>query len=269
MAPKKLTKPTQTTKTAKTTKPTISVKKSVEKKENKPAKVLKKSISKKIVNKPEEAAATSSSPLTFTPSTSSPAPSTVDAVTKKPNTKKTTTTAPTKRGCVYIGHLPHGFFEEEVRGYFSQFGKVTKVRLSRAKKSGAHRGYGFVEFQDEEVARIAAETMNNYLMFNKVLKCHVIPRDQVHKEMFRNANRTFTLPKKSDLRKKFNAKKSEAQLKVPLISQSITMNYKKLLFSFVFLFFYFFLAHIFKKIKERTERRKSERLEKLKSVGLD
>lgn len=120
-------------------------------------------------------------------------------------------------GFVYIGHLPHGFFENEIRSYFSQFGKILKVRLSRSKKTGNHRGFGFIEFADEEVAKIAADTMNNYLMFNKVLKCHVIPHGQAHKEMFRNANKTFTLPKKSDFRKKFNAKKSEAQLTVTLI----------------------------------------------------
>lgn len=129
-------------------------------------------------------------------------------------TNKTKPSAAGKRGYVYIGHLPHGFYEDEVRGYFTQFGKVLKVRLSRSKKTGSHRGFGFVEFQNDEVAKIAAETMNNYLMFNKVLKCHVIPSDQVHKEMFRNANKSFTLPKKSDFRKKFNAKKSDAQLLV-------------------------------------------------------
>lgn len=150
------------------------------------------------------------------PTSQAAAPTKVTAapVSKTPSSKATTGTSSNKHGYVYIGHLPHGFYEEEVRGYFSQFGKVLKVRMSRSKKTGTHRGYGFVEFQDEDVARIAAETMNNYLMFNKVLKCHVIPRDQVHKEMFRNANKTFTLPKKSDYRKKFNAKKSETQLKV-------------------------------------------------------
>lgn len=127
---------------------------------------------------------------------------------------KTAVKKSSKHGYVYIGHLPHGFYEEEVRNYFAQFGKVLKVRLSRSPKTGMHRGYGFIEFADEEVARIAADTMNNYLMFNKVLKCHVIPKEQVHKEMFRNANKNFTLPKKSDFRKKFNAKKSKAQLNV-------------------------------------------------------
>lgn len=54
--------------------------------------------------------------------------------------------------------------------YFSQFGKVNAVVLARSKKTGRSKGYGFVEFKEEEVAKIAAETMNNYLMCNRLLK---------------------------------------------------------------------------------------------------
>ncbi len=37
-------------------------------------------------------------------------------------------------GLVYIGHLPHGFYEDQLTGYFSQFGTVTKVKVARNKK---------------------------------------------------------------------------------------------------------------------------------------
>ena len=39
-----------------------------------------------------------------------------------------------KPGAVYLGHIPHGFYENEMRGYFSQFGKVTRLKLFRSKK---------------------------------------------------------------------------------------------------------------------------------------
>ena len=42
--------------------------------------------------------------------------------------------SPLRRGVIYIGHLPHGFYETQLKGYFSQFGKVTKVHVSRSKK---------------------------------------------------------------------------------------------------------------------------------------
>jgi nucleolar protein 15 len=37
-----------------------------------------------------------------------------------------------KRGVVYIGHLPHGFYEEELKKFFSQFGEVSRVKVSRS-----------------------------------------------------------------------------------------------------------------------------------------
>ncbi|CAM9424318.1 unnamed protein product, partial [Sphacelaria rigidula] len=39
-------------------------------------------------------------------------------------------------GVIYIGHIPHGFYEEAMNGFFGQFGDVVRVRLSRSKKSG-------------------------------------------------------------------------------------------------------------------------------------
>lgn len=38
-------------------------------------------------------------------------------------------------GVVYIGHIPHGFYEEAMNGFFKQFGDVIRVRISRSKKS--------------------------------------------------------------------------------------------------------------------------------------
>ncbi|CAM9888220.1 unnamed protein product, partial [Discosporangium mesarthrocarpum] len=34
---------------------------------------------------------------------------------------------------IYIGHIPHGFYEEAMNGFFSQFGDVTACRVSRSK----------------------------------------------------------------------------------------------------------------------------------------
>lgn len=39
-----------------------------------------------------------------------------------------------ERGVLYLGRIPHGFFEDEMRAYFTQFGDVTRLRLSRNKR---------------------------------------------------------------------------------------------------------------------------------------
>ena len=78
-----------------------------------------------------------------------------------------------------------------MKKYFSQFGKVKQLRLSRNKKTGASKHYAFVEFQSQEVADIVARTMNNYLLFGHVLKVYLIPNDQVHPDLFKGANQRF------------------------------------------------------------------------------
>lgn len=55
--------------------------------------------------------------------------------------------APKKSSVIYLGRIPHGFYEEQMRGYFEQFGEVTRLRLSRSKKTAKSRGYAFIEFK--------------------------------------------------------------------------------------------------------------------------
>jgi nucleolar protein 15 len=108
-------------------------------------------------------------------------------------------------GVIYVGHIPHGFYEVQMRKFFSQFGRVTRVRLARSKKTANSKGYAFVEFEYDEVAKIAAETMNNYLMFGKLLKCNHIPSDEVHPYLFKGAGRQFRrIPRRRIFIQQFN-----------------------------------------------------------------
>ncbi|KAF8640247.1 hypothetical protein AX16_010142 [Volvariella volvacea WC 439] len=95
------------------------------------------------------------------------------------------------RGTVVISRLPHGFYEDQLRGYFTQFGDVTRLRVSRNKKTGKSKHYAFLEFDSSSVAQIVAETMDNYLLMGHILKCKVIPQDKVHPELWVGANRKF------------------------------------------------------------------------------
>lgn len=85
------------------------------------------------------------------------------------------------RGVVFVNHLPHGFYEEQLEKYFGQFGNVTRLRVGRSQRTGRSKGYAFVEFDYPEVAQVAAETMNNYLMFREILKtAYIPPEKQTH-----------------------------------------------------------------------------------------
>ncbi|CAH1155235.1 unnamed protein product [Phaedon cochleariae] len=93
-------------------------------------------------------------------------------------------TAEQKRGLLYISHLPHGFYETELKAYFQQFGRVTNVKVCRSNRTGNSKGFGYVEFSHPEVAKIAAETMNNYLMFKKRVTAEYVPYEKRPKSLF-------------------------------------------------------------------------------------
>lgn len=39
-----------------------------------------------------------------------------------------------ERGVICLSHIPHGFYEEQIKNFFKQFGKVLKVRVARSKR---------------------------------------------------------------------------------------------------------------------------------------
>uniref|UniRef100_A0A6I8PF32 RRM domain-containing protein n=1 Tax=Ornithorhynchus anatinus TaxID=9258 RepID=A0A6I8PF32_ORNAN len=113
-------------------------------------------------------------------------------------------------GVIYLGHIPRELSESQLRKYFTQFGTVTNLKLSRSKKTGNSKGYAFMEFESEDVAQIVAETMNNYLFCERLLKCHVVPRGKIHKELFKGSNRPFAKPSYPEVAR-YNKKRTDKQ----------------------------------------------------------
>ena len=65
------------------------------------------------------------------------------------------------------------------------------MRVSRNKKTARSKHYGFLEFASADVAAIAAEAMDGYMLFTQKLVCHIMPASEVHPELFKGANRRF------------------------------------------------------------------------------
>ena len=118
-------------------------------------------------------------------------PSLPDSAATSKKLKAIKATETDKPGVVYVGRIPHGFYEHEMRTYFSQFGDVNRLRLSRSVKTGRSKHYAFLEFKNEDVAKIVAETMDNYLMFGHILKCKAIAPGDVHESMWKGADKRF------------------------------------------------------------------------------
>ncbi|KAF3536071.1 hypothetical protein F2Q69_00018403 [Brassica cretica] len=77
-------------------------------------------------------------------------------------------TVESKATVLYIGRLPHGFYETEIEAFFTQFGTVKRVRVARNKK----------------VAEIAAGAMNDYLLLEHMLQVRVIPPEHVKPNLY-------------------------------------------------------------------------------------
>ncbi|XP_023550343.1 MKI67 FHA domain-interacting nucleolar phosphoprotein-like [Cucurbita pepo subsp. pepo] len=86
---------------------------------------------------------------------------------------------------LYIGRIPHGFFEKEMEGFFGQFGKVKRIRIARNRKTGKSRHFGYIEFESPEVAKIVADSMHNYLLYEHLLKVHLISPEHVHPKLWK------------------------------------------------------------------------------------
>ncbi|NWR69169.1 MK67I protein, partial [Centropus unirufus] len=75
------------------------------------------------------------------------------------------------------------------------------LSLCRSLQTGATKGYGFIEFESDDVAKIVADTMNNYLFSERLLKCQFIPPERVHENLFKHCSRIFRKPSQPAVRR--------------------------------------------------------------------
>uniref|UniRef100_A0A2K5E9E1 RRM domain-containing protein n=1 Tax=Aotus nancymaae TaxID=37293 RepID=A0A2K5E9E1_AOTNA len=141
-------------------------------------------------------------------------------------------------GVVYVRHLPNLLDETQIFSYFSQFGTVTWFRLSRSKRTGNSKGYAFVEFECKVVAKIVAETMNNYLFGERLLECRLVPPKNVLKDRnvpfkqpsypsVKRYNQNRTLTQKLRMEERF--KKKERLLRKKLAKKGIDYDFPSLI----------------------------------------
>ncbi|KAJ0979128.1 hypothetical protein J5N97_014602 [Dioscorea zingiberensis] len=92
---------------------------------------------------------------------------------------------------LYIGRIPHGFYEDQMEGFFKQFGKIKRLRIARNRKTGKSKHYGYIEFEDPEVARVVADEIHGYLLFEHRLQLHLIPPERVHPKLWKGRGRCY------------------------------------------------------------------------------
>lgn len=148
------------------------------------------------------------------------------------------------RGVVLVQNLPKGFFEKQLKKYFSQYGRVTRLRLARSERTGGTKGYAYIEFKYPEVAQVAAESMNGYLMFRQRLKTVYIPPAKQDHDYFKQPvkfvklkfGKTKLITPKT-LRAAETVKKYNKRVSVKVQADRVERSKYKLVFFFVCSFY--------------------------------
>ncbi|KAL2227658.1 uncharacterized RNA-binding protein C1827.05c-like [Sesamum indicum] len=96
-----------------------------------------------------------------------------------------------KARVLYIGRIPHGFYENEMEAFFKQFGTIKRLRIARNRKTGKSKHFGFIEFESPEVAKVVEECMHNYLMYEHLLQVRLVPPEQVHPKIWKGVSRWY------------------------------------------------------------------------------
>ncbi|GBG27236.1 RNA-binding protein, putative [Hondaea fermentalgiana] len=76
----------------------------------------------------------------------------------------------TSKRTVYVGNLPFGTDEKTVRQVFEQIGPIKGFRMALDKTTGQPKGFGFVEYHEDEHAVAAINSLDGQEMNGRRLK---------------------------------------------------------------------------------------------------
>ena len=62
---------------------------------------------------------------------------------------------------LYVGGLPYSVTDDELQQAFAVHGTVTSAKVITDRDSGRSKGFGFVEFENDEEATKAIDAMND------------------------------------------------------------------------------------------------------------
>ena len=64
------------------------------------------------------------------------------------------------KNIVYVCHLPFNITEENLKAFFADFGTITEINIPPGCSTKCTRGFGFIEFSDDEAATKAVAAMD-------------------------------------------------------------------------------------------------------------
>ncbi len=91
---------------------------------------------------------------------------------------------------LYVGNIPFGASEEDLKNFFAEAGAVQSVKIITNAYSGRPRGFGFVEMASQEDATKAISLLNGKTLMDRALIVNEAKPQQKRGGEFRgNVNR--------------------------------------------------------------------------------
>jgi cold-inducible RNA-binding protein len=62
---------------------------------------------------------------------------------------------------LFVGSLPWAIDDQGLEDLFKDFGTVSSAKVIMDRETGRSKGFGFVEFEDDDAAKAAIDKLNN------------------------------------------------------------------------------------------------------------
>jgi RNA recognition motif-containing protein len=70
---------------------------------------------------------------------------------------------------LFVGSLPWAVDDQQLADLFAEFGQVTSAKVIIDRDTNRSKGFGFVEFDDDEAAKAAVAKLNNSEMNGRTI----------------------------------------------------------------------------------------------------
>lgn len=81
---------------------------------------------------------------------------------------------------LYVGNLSYSTNEDELRRQFEVYGEVTSATVIKDRETGRSKGFGFVEFAEDNAAQDAIVALNEREIDGRPIKVsEARPREEV------------------------------------------------------------------------------------------
>lgn len=70
---------------------------------------------------------------------------------------------------LFVGSLPWAVDDAQLEELFSEFGQVTSAKVIIDRETNRSKGFGFVEFDDDNAAKAAIDKLNNSEMNGRTI----------------------------------------------------------------------------------------------------